>query len=316
MTRLRDRVGLNIPPLFLRLMLGLIFVFAGLGKVSVSTPVQGEEAAVLANMGVIAPPPGAVKPVVPPAAPTGSGGGAGTTGSTGPAAPAKPEPAAKSSETPGTTGGTGGPVSEPDKAAVPKPAAAKTSPSKPKPRTDAGAGRVVLARQAVPAKAYTAADFPQPVSVLTVYRLAAGLYMAAHPGVDEKGAPKMALWMQSLGDGRWPVYVAWTVALTELIGGAALLLGLFTRIMALGVAGVMVGALWLTVIGPSMQAGQTRLWFLPDWGMMDPRWAMPELQLALLMAALALAFCGPGRLSLDRAILGGGADGGDDDDDE
>ncbi|QKK07291.1 MAG: hypothetical protein HND58_03365 [Planctomycetota bacterium] len=51
--RKRDSAGLAIAPLFLRLVLAVVFIWAGLGKFVHTFPVQGEDAAILANYGVI-----------------------------------------------------------------------------------------------------------------------------------------------------------------------------------------------------------------------------------------------------------------------
>lgn len=262
MMRLRDRVGLNIPPLFLRVMLGIIFVWAGLGKVSNFVEVQGEEAAALANMGVIKGPSGSTKE------------------------PAK-EPVKE-------------PVKEPAKAGEP----AVKEPPKPGARLDARGG-VVLVRQTE--GPYTAADFSKPVRVRAVFGLAAALHSAGNV------KDKLPLWPAALATGQWPIWLAWAVALTELAGGISLLLGLLTRLWSFAIAGVMVGAIWLTQVGPAVQSGKAILGFLPTYPAYGMEWMPLMFQFSLLAAALALAFCGPGRLSLDTMLLGGSAEGDDDD---
>jgi len=45
--------------------------------------------------------------------------------------------------------------------------------------------------------------------------------------------------------------------------------------------------------------------FLPDFPAYDPApWRPLIMHVSLLLSALALTFCGPGRASLDRAVFG------------
>ncbi|MEM9064954.1 MAG: DoxX family protein [Planctomycetota bacterium] len=53
----RERLAMHVAPLPLRLVLCATFMWAGFGKVLSDMPVQGEQAAILANLGVDIPPP-------------------------------------------------------------------------------------------------------------------------------------------------------------------------------------------------------------------------------------------------------------------
>jgi uncharacterized membrane protein YphA (DoxX/SURF4 family) len=224
MMRHRDRVGLNFAPLLLRLMLGVIFLQSGLGKVLQDAEYPPEKAAVLAQMGVLE-----------------------------------------------------GPV-----------------------RT-IGDQRVISIE-----------DFPDLVPARRVYGLALRIHASAWPEPMEGGAKVRPIWPPEFATGQLPVFLAWAVAAAEIGGGAFMLVGLLTRLAALGVGCVMLGALWLDQIGPAVQAGQTMLGFLPQYDVFNPaEWQKLWLQFALLMSALALAFLGPGRASMDALLTGGR---GDDDD--
>jgi putative oxidoreductase len=87
-----------------------------------------------------------------------------------------------------------------------------------------------------------------------------------------------------------PVAFGWVVTLIELVGGALLIAGLFTRVAALLNIGVLVGALLLVKI---------------DIGLIAPMGAeMPgaELEFGLLAGLLTVALLGPGKPSVDHAL--------------
>lgn len=87
-----------------------------------------------------------------------------------------------------------------------------------------------------------------------------------------------------------PVAIGWVVTLIELVAGSLLVLGLFTRLSAVLVTLVLLGATVLVK---------------PDLGIIAPTGAMlpgAELDLALIAGALGVIVLGPGRPSLDHGI--------------
>lgn len=140
------------------------------------------------------------------------------------------------------------------------------------------------------------------VRLRRLYDLALLTGNAAQPAAGS--AKLLPAWM---GDSGWPARLAWLGALVELAAGAAVLVGLFTRLGALGILFVMLTAMWLTELGPAIAAGKTYLYLIPQH---EPGeffavavWQRWFWQLALICASAALALIGPGPLALDYGIF-------------
>lgn len=143
----------------------------------------------------------------------------------------------------------------------------------------------------------------QPVTVRGVKLLAASLYMAGHPQADAGAAAPKRIWPKTLSGPFMAKAQAWAVTITEILAGVFLLIGLMTRLSAAAIVGVMVGAVWLTQIGPAMQSGQTFLGILPDHPRFAAEWQTMYLQLSMMAMAMAVMFIGAGFLSLDSIIF-------------
>ncbi len=89
----------------------------------------------------------------------------------------------------------------------------------------------------------------------------------------------------------FPAYFAYVAGVLEFFGGSLLIVGLFTRITGLLLAGEMAIAIWRV--------------HLPQGGAMAVD--NYQLPLALAVGAFALASVGAGIISLDQAIYRGGA---------
>lgn len=125
---------------------------------------------------------------------------------------------------------------------------------------------------------------------LLLLRGAVGAVMLAHGINHIFGGGKIAgtgRWFQSLGM-RPGILHAWVASITEIVGGALLLLGLLTPLGGAAVIGVMLVA-WIT-----NHRGNGFFIFRPGEG-----W---EYVMTLTFAGLAIAVVGPGEWSLDNAL--------------
>jgi putative oxidoreductase len=97
-----------------------------------------------------------------------------------------------------------------------------------------------------------------------------------------------------------PVAFAWAAALTEVVGGLLIAVGLATRVTAVLAAVVMAVAGFLRHHAlEQIVAGVGLTSIAPE---VLERWGKPELALVYLLCFLAIALLGPGRLSLDHAL--------------
>ncbi|HEY0971873.1 MAG TPA: DoxX family protein [Gemmatimonadales bacterium] len=123
---------------------------------------------------------------------------------------------------------------------------------------------------------------------LTILRVVTGIIFAAHGGqkLFVHGLDGVAGAFAQMGIPMASV-VGPLVALVELLGGLALIAGLFTRLSAVGLAITMLGAIFLVHIGGGF--------FAPE-GI--------EFNLALLGASLTLVLTGAGAFSADGMMAG------------
>ncbi len=98
---------------------------------------------------------------------------------------------------------------------------------------------------------------------------------------------------------QYELAVAWATALMELVGGALILVGLFSRIWAFGLACVMAGAFYFTT-WPDFSEDPYRF--------VDGNFDHFFAQVGLFVLALAVFLTGPGAISADRMLFKHGRD--------
>jgi len=123
---------------------------------------------------------------------------------------------------------------------------------------------------------------------LLIARIALGVVFIAH-GYQKlsAGVDQVAGFLTNVGI-PLPQFFAWVLSLTEFFGGIAVLIGLFTRYAAVGIAIIMIVAIFTVKLKV---------------GLIGARGPGYELDLALLALALALVLAGPGKLSLEKILL-------------
>lgn len=107
-----------------------------------------------------------------------------------------------------------------------------------------------------------------------------------------------------------PVVLAWIAALVELVGGGLLVIGLLSRVWALGLLVAMGVAFALTSLDPLLASG--------PFGLEIPAYTKAVAQLALGALALGVFVSGPGAVAIDHSIFGSSRsrDPFDDDDED
>src|SRR3989338_381260 len=124
-----------------------------------------------------------------------------------------------------------------------------------------------------------------------VLRLALGIIFLVHgwpklnPNSPMKGAAGFGGFLKQMGV-PLPTLFAWVVALLETVGAVLLILGLGTRILAVGFAITMLVAIFVAKI---------RTMKLPFMAQQATGW---EFDFALLAGSLTLAFTGPGAFAI------------------
>jgi putative oxidoreductase len=130
---------------------------------------------------------------------------------------------------------------------------------------------------------------------LLILRVGVGLlfpfhgWMKLNPNGPVKGPAGFAGWLRQMRI-PLPLILAWIVVLLETVGAGLLIFGLGARLLALGLAIDMLVAIQL------VKRGMAKKRFMEGDG---TGW---EFEYALLVAALALVFTGPGAFSVDRLI--------------
>jgi uncharacterized membrane protein YphA (DoxX/SURF4 family) len=273
----RQRTALSVPPLLLRLVLAAIFIWAGYAKIFGTFEVTDENRPALIAAGVLGQP-----TVVPPVTETESA----------PIVPPDVEPDDEPVDEPSIPDEE--PVDDPEPVSPVEPAPA----GDPGPSAEAEPGEVLMVAQSQ----------GSPTTVRMLSNIATMLHAGANPQpvVNDDGTTTtpMALVPDALGSPPWALRLAWAAAVTELVAGLLLLIGLFTRLAGLSVAWVMGVAIWMTAIGPAIQSGNAFLGFLPQPDLLMTHYHDLFFQLALFAMGLALLFSGGGMLSLDRWIFG------------
>ncbi len=319
--RFRDQVALTLPALVLRLVLAVVFLWAGIGKFASTTMVTGDDAARLHNLNIQL---------------IGS-----------PADQQPPEPVTNLPEPDATVPDesipnvspedqqrlqelveeaqrrineqretTDDPQSEPATDPDPEQVAPPT-PIDPEAdhEIDSEVNQIAMLRhaqtwgvqsvqdQTTPA---TASDFPHEVAVRRVHMVSLMLDRGANPGLTPESQP-IEPTLPSWVGGSTARYLAMLTAVVEILAGGLLLLGFMTRLSSLGTLVVMVVAMWMTQFGPAaIQSDDALLGFIPNHGdFWDiSAYTMMLLQLALAAMSIAVLFLGSGPIGMDRVIFG------------
>ncbi len=313
--RLRDQVALTLPSLLLRLVLGITFVYAGTGKIMGTASVTGDDAARLANVGIM--------PTLPIEVPVEQPADELVDEPEIPVSIPATDPISTPDEHDQQTEDQADeivdqiktlleeqnnaldPDDDSDKIYAPQILPADPPIELPIPETP-DQDQYVLSTVQHTGTVYAGSDFPDAMEVKQVYGISLMISRASDPGLTADSTPITPIMPAMFASKPWPKIMAWAVAITEIAAGAFLLLGFLTRLSAMSLAIVMLVAMWMTQFGPAMmRSTDAILGFIPR---ADNLWASPQYQtmlwqLALVAMCAALFFLGAGAVSVDRLLF-------------
>lgn len=297
--RLRDQIALTLPSLFLRIILGITFLWAGTGKLVGTYEVSGDDAARLANVGII---PIAISPIVPEGVPTETLPDPESTTPNQSAEPSEHE--SDQSMIPDGTDQIDEAFENVEEALEGLQQRLEDAPTTIEPPVNNPS--FDLHPMQYSAKVYSAADFPETMQVQRLYSISLMISKASNPGLTQDSLPIDPIVPAMMGTGVWPKVLAWAAAITELVAGIFLILGLFTRISALSILSVMLVAMWMTHFGPAVvQSNDAILGFIPNkaevWAPMSYMALFWQLSIAAM--AGAVFFLGSGAIGIDRLLF-------------
>ena len=130
--------------------------------------------------------------------------------------------------------------------------------------------------------------------------------MASIQAVDDGSATagralavnRLIMHFQAWDTERWAQPLGWCVAIFQLIGGVLLLLGLFTRVVALGLATLIAGAFYQVTLQQNGMFDMSPFHWRLDSGM----WYAITSQAGLFVLALGLFLTGGGPLCADTLL--------------
>lgn len=129
-----------------------------------------------------------------------------------------------------------------------------------------------------------------------IARVTLGLVMLPH-GLQKTlgwfGGPGLEGWIGYMGSAGIPAPLAILIALTESVGALALILGIFGRVAAAGVAAVMLGAIVMV---------HGKVGFFMNWAGSQPGEGF-EYHLLALGLALIVIVLGSGKASVERKLM-------------
>lgn len=284
--RFRDCIALNLCPLLVRFTLAAIFIWFGIGKFQTTT-FRGEDVIALQNLGVI---PATIQATTPPVPTDAAPAGGVAEEQPGDEAAAPPSDGEEVEQPSGDIGG-----GDDDQAIEPG-------------DDDEGAGVV---RDGAPLHEDDteplAEDLAEAFDVDAGNQGNASVALSEEPTAEAKGLYHIAIWLKRDWPGHpYPKPMAWAAALTEVVGGTLLIVGLLSRVWGAGLSISMVYALYLKTILPLIAmagAGGGGPWIMQfgNLGFGDQIGTM--FRLACLALALVVFLGGPGSLSMDRMIF-------------